>query len=149
MVTLVMACVFMGGWLNGSNGPSAGMFKIGEHSYAGMISSDTVICWATVQSDGSTQVTPLIHAMLGGEVMATCTRLDTDHDDLGWHFRGCGFGFGQFSVQTLNGGRLNVWTIPYWSIVWPLTLLSAYLILSKPRTSTPTKFTEPISIEGL
>ena len=29
----------------------------------------------------------------------------------------------------------NVWTVPYWSIVLPLTLLSAWLILAKPRNA--------------
>jgi len=28
------------------------------------------------------------------------------------------------------------WNIPYWSIVLPLTLLSAYLLLSKPRSKS-------------
>lgn len=31
------------------------------------------------------------------------------------------------------GIRLNWWRAPYWAIVWPLTLLSGYLILWKPR----------------
>ena len=30
------------------------------------------------------------------------------------------------------------WTIPYWSLVLPLTLLSAWLILGKPRKVKPT-----------
>jgi len=37
---------------------------------------------------------------------------------------------------------------PYWSIVFPLTLISAYLLLSKPRISTPMKITDPIPTEG-
>ena len=28
----------------------------------------------------------------------------------------------------------NIYIAPYWSIVLPLTLLSAYLLFSKPRT---------------
>ena len=35
------------------------------------------------------------------------------------------------------GIRLNWWRVPYWAIVWPLTLLSAYLILWKPRKREP------------
>ena len=34
--------------------------------------------------------------------------------------------------------RIGVWVIPYWSIVFPLTLLSAWLLLGKPRTKQPT-----------
>ena len=44
-----------------------------------------------------------------------------------WKFRWLGFGAGKPS-------RLEtIWFIPYWSIVIPLTLLSACLILWKPR----------------
>jgi len=38
--------------------------------------------------------------------------------------------------------------IPYWSIVFPLTLLSASLLLSKPRKSTSKRIAEPITVEG-
>jgi len=38
--------------------------------------------------------------------------------------------------------------VPYGSIVIPLTLLSAFLLLSKPRKSTQKKITEPVSVEG-
>jgi len=36
-----------------------------------------------------------------------------------------------------------VWLIPDWSIVIPLTLLSAYLLLTKPRVVKPQKTIEP------
>jgi hypothetical protein len=32
-----------------------------------------------------------------------------------------------------NDIQNSIWVIPYWSIVLPLTALSAYLLLSKPR----------------
>ena len=35
-------------------------------------------------------------------------------------------------------------TIPFWSVTIPLTLLSMYLLLSKPCKSNPIKITEPI-----
>jgi hypothetical protein len=35
------------------------------------------------------------------------------------------------------GIRLNWWRVPFWAIVWPLTLLSAWLILWKPRKREP------------
>ena len=43
---------------------------------------------------------------------------------------------------------MSYWTIPYWSIVIPLTLLAAFLLLSKPRKSTLKKTAEPIPAEG-
>jgi hypothetical protein len=45
-------------------------------------------------------------------------------------FRWNGFEMGE---GHLIGIPLMTWTIPYWSLAIPLTLLSAYLILGKPR----------------
>lgn len=36
---------------------------------------------------------------------------------------------------SLKNIKLDLLIIPYWCIVWPLTLLSAWLLLSKPRQS--------------
>lgn len=44
----------------------------------------------------------------------------------GW----CGFYFG--SEYYVNG-KDAIWAVPYWSLLVPLTLLSAYLVLWKPR----------------
>jgi len=38
--------------------------------------------------------------------------------------------------------------VPYWMIVIPLTALSAFLLLSKPRKSTSNPYTEPAIAEG-
>ena len=38
------------------------------------------------------------------------------------------------AVESING--MDVWTVPYWSVTIPLTLISAYLILWKPRQRT-------------
>jgi hypothetical protein len=44
--------------------------------------------------------------------------------------------------------RHDEYMIPYWSIVIPLTLISAFLLLTKPRKLTQKKTTEPIGNEG-
>jgi len=38
---------------------------------------------------------------------------------------------------------------PYWSITVPLTLISLWLLLSKPRPPTPKTFAEPTSANGI
>jgi len=40
------------------------------------------------------------------------------------------------------------WDMPYWSLVTPLTAISAFLLLSKPCKSTQKKLTDPIPAEG-
>jgi hypothetical protein len=46
-----------------------------------------------------------------------------------WTFAGIGMAEGY--------GSLKAVTVPYWSLVLPLTLLSAWLILVKPRKAKP------------
>ncbi len=57
--------------------------------------------------------------------------------------RFAGFDFGEYQVRIPNQVppettyRCQVWGIPYWPVAVPLTLLSAYLILWKPRKRAP------------
>ena len=61
--------------------------------------------------------------------------------------RNCAFlGFGFLEGQIFGReSTMTVRIVPYWSVVFPLTLLSAYLLLSKPRKSNQKKTTEPIT----
>ena len=48
--------------------------------------------------------------------------------------RWCGFCWG--TVEMSSSYR-DIWKIPYWSIVIPLTMISGYFVLSKPRLAKP------------
>ena len=50
-----------------------------------------------------------------------------------WDWAGFTFGAEQFKPGVMPVHRLKIYSVPYWSIVIPLALLSAYLILWKPR----------------
>ena len=66
-----------------------------------------------------------------------------------WRFNWLGIRLG--AIPIVEPGTLSeriMWIIPYWTIVIPLTALSAYLLLSKPRKSNQKKIVEPISDEG-
>jgi len=80
-----------------------------------------------------------------------------------WHGEGLGFRIGtglliqdrkdidvSFNEKNITAEEFDVAMIDvtYWSIVIPMTLISAFLLLSKPRQSTQMKITEPISTEG-
>ncbi len=54
-----------------------------------------------------------------------------DNWSIKWRRRGWGFDFGEASQ--LSGAHVNFRAVPYWSIVFALTLLSACLLLWKPR----------------
>ena len=61
--------------------------------------------------------------------------LINDYVDIKWRWSWGGFRRGEVLVRTVSAG--TVWMIPYWFLVVPLTLLSAYLLLVKPRVAKP------------
>ena len=72
-----------------------------------------------------------------------------DIDGLNWRWKWRGFGFYEGSIDDGdNGYWMNCLQIPYWSIVVSLTAVSAFLLISKPKTSTQKKTSEPVHDEG-
>jgi hypothetical protein len=53
-----------------------------------------------------------------------------------WEWRISGFSSGQIRNISSDGDRLTFQIVPYWFLIIPLTLLSAYLILWKPRKNS-------------
>jgi hypothetical protein len=60
-----------------------------------------------------------------------------------WRFQFLGFGIGlQPKALWAASASHTIWTVPYWFIVLPLTMLSAWLLLSKRpvfKTAEPPK----------
>ena len=78
------------------------------------------------------------------EIDANGIRTQTDpfeNYDLEWRWDWAGFTFG---AGTSPRDRLDLYSISYWSIVIPLTLISLWLLVSIPRKSNQSKITEPI-----
>ena len=69
--------------------------------------------------------------------------------EMNWRINSCGFRFGK-SVRREPHTITNItaWIVPYWSIVIPLTLISVYLLLSKPRVPSPKKTSDPTPAKG-
>lgn len=64
-----------------------------------------------------------------------------------WRWQSSGFDFGTFHDADQPEYQVKFWTIPYWSIVIPLTLISLWLLLPKPRGPTPKMISESIAYE--
>ena len=73
----------------------------------------------------------------------TVTPEEPEAPNVRWEWKTCGFWFGE-AEQTDGASTLFV-SIPYYSIVVPLTALSALLLLTRLRQSTPKKTVEPVS----
>lgn len=58
-----------------------------------------------------------------------------------WQRFGFDFGAGSYTDKSSVGGvftrRVELWQVPYWAVTVPLTLISSYLILGKPRKKIP------------
>jgi hypothetical protein len=61
--------------------------------------------------------------------------------------RCCEFGVSEFNVER-NGYRATYMQLPYWSITIPLTLIAAWLLLSKSRSANQKKIDEPVPTAG-
>jgi len=144
-VTLVLATVFMLGWIRSMGISDGAVIQFVALTHV-LISTDGHFRWMCHSGNFPTsdRITHLqwpveqavehpFIAIVGGEI------------EWQWRCRWRGFDIGEGHIIGLP---LNAWAIPYWSVVLPLTALSAFLLLSKPRKSTPKKLTEPIPAEG-
>lgn len=130
VVALVMACVLCSGWLR-SNLRDRSKFinkdfvrlVSNQRAVETLISRDGVITWMRLDypvagESGETELMPLIWL---GKPRPEIT------------FRSEFMGFCREQFRTPDNTRIRRVMVPYWSLVLPLALLSAYLILWKPR----------------
>jgi len=143
VVTLVMACVFAMAWFRSLfNDDVAQLYRGSTHHQIQLCRG--FVAWASepmaIEEESNKQLGLMFssHSLLGPNATMRDMRTwcEWTHE---WN--ACGFIFGE-KDHTI------IWVIPLWSIVIPLTLLSAYLLLVKPRAAKPKKTIEPTTGEG-
>ena len=107
LLTLVLACVFTAGWFRSHVYPVVKGVSRSDAETSYLASRNGWLLWVHFER-GVPPYTPFVEVALPDGSLFT------------------GRGAGPLAYRCL----------PYWSIVIPLTLLSAYLLLSKPRPST-------------
>lgn len=151
VISLVMACVLMGTWVRGH-------FIVDRLSYypkgapmQWLATSPHGIEWAGCEQPGQFADDTFLNFRWasGPDPFATMGYIDRW---AGWHvlwnWKFCGFQFGAFQrgTKSIYGesnsampvfAEVSIWIIPFWSIILPLTFLSAYLLLWKPRKRVP------------
>lgn len=130
VMTLVIACAFAGLWAR-SYYFSDTMFLSATDVGHMLESTNGSILWTSIPA-------PFEKTVSFSKQTAAPERLE-DYYGVKWQFLWMGFGVGQLRFRILD----SVWCIPHWSIVIPLTLLSAYLMLSRPRPKKPAEATKP------
>ena len=153
-VTLMMACVLLFGWAR-STGQCDEIFWTFNQSRHDVDSLDNCICInrQTPAPDPSFMQSGWVSAKLsevGGyrpedrnnegtfPRFDPMKRYDNSMSKIRWRWDWIGFHAGVADNDDRAViSRIETYMIPYWSIVVPLTLLSAYLLLSKPRPTKP------------
>ena len=151
-VTLVLACVFAAWWVRSLNNSDRFLWRSSNFSYEEIKSVDHTLYWMThrLSKDYDLPIDPMM-------------RFETDHiptsgrrrgdfhetnDQMNWYIGRCRFGIGLERDSRSEYPQTLRRVAPYWSTTVPLTLISAYLLLKKPRKSNQPKLVEPISVEG-
>jgi len=150
VVTLAMALVFMVGWVRGHYIDDIFCGGSGNgRSYYEFIFSREGVTWywnASDDMDGGFGWTPGwgFYGFHRIPFDPFDRFVHPDADPMQFDFRWKWFGFDCARLHDIGlPAYHHIWLlVPYWSIVVPFTLLSAYLLLSKPRKSTSMKITE-------
>ena len=143
LLTLLMACVFMAGWVRSEMKSDS----LGDRSFYGR---EYHVDSAAGRMEFY-RVTPFqIEGSFYWKSKNVTEGMSNEGDlwsglDVKWRWDFAGCHFGAFVWDRFHFERFIV---PYWSIVIPLTLLSAFLFLSTPPKSNQTKNTGPKPTEG-
>ena len=124
VLTLVMACVFAAGWLRSLEmDDEVRLPTEGEINHF-LTSSNLGLEWTTVIRQMPPQ--PSTFRRISRPLEGGRRKIYASPQYV-WSINWCGFRVGGQGIDQIT--RI----VPYWSIVIPLTLLSAYLLLNKPR----------------
>lgn len=127
VLTLLMACALTAGWVRSfficdKIVHGEGVIEIGLYSLHGLV---TLELGDNGSHTGEMQI-PRWKSQNAAEMKHLLLA-----DEIEWLLNGFGFG-----VSALHEGPLlGLCVAPYWSIAIPLTLLSAWLLLTKPRVA--------------
>ena len=127
-ITLALACVFIVIWVRSLIVVDTLQFDSGKFIREDLVSVRHHLIWGRIYEEGavtkpSWRTSPIARVVTFDGFMEL-TRLNRS-----WRF--CGFSGGKFQVKKSALGESGFCVIPYWSIVIPLTMLSAFLLLSK------------------
>ena len=145
VVTLLVAVVLMGLWLRSSFLKDFLTVSVGGDRFLSMASFPESLVLAIIRTSD-----PNIAAQApawGTETVKVDDKSPWDDSETQWIWRFRPFGYCEVSRHDQDFD-VGMFFFPLWSIVIPLTALSTYLLLSKPRKTTQKKIIEPTAIEG-
>ena len=129
LAALLTASVFMAGWVRSATIHEEACLPIGRHRFIAIASDAGLFVIAPTFMKNVDAF-----GLLGWREFPKGDSLRDDLDEFQWYFRISGVAVGRLA-ELPEGTQHLVTMVPYWSIVVPLTSLSAWLLLSKPRTA--------------
>jgi hypothetical protein len=132
VVTLMVACMFAVGWVRSRFVSDSFGFPVGTEIAIACASGWESLVFSPFRGE---KIASIPAGMQLGKALDAPDQADDLFSDPGitWSFLRYGFGIGESSDGTEDGIEIDVYAMPYWSIVLPLTATSAWLLLSKPR----------------
>ena len=137
VLTLVMALILTRMWIRSASIGDELTFPIGTQWDDCVASNNQCLVWGRYRPD----FRPAHRPFPQWRTIPPINWDDPPNSDVRWRYLG-------FGIVDRNNERLSYLLIPYWSITIPLTLISAFLLLTKPHKSTTKKITEPTINEG-
>ncbi len=143
LLTLLVACVLMSGWVRSLRTVNNTVIRFGGHSLIQLISRDQTLAVRRIKSKLRVKELSVDRVLLigfqaprGNSTGNLAINVDpptraAEGSPFHWIIKSYGFEIGDCSDQQFPL-QIFVARVPYWSIVIPLTLLSAYLLISKP-----------------
>ena len=163
LLTLLMALVFMGGWVRSrtkldtiSVNPTFGQLYIWsgwEVICIRMVSHSEYenkrpVYWSWCDIRSTFEWRSVYAPLIGGQDIFELNAMEGIKFELMPHQKMAEAIVRQFNTREDSLKDAITLRLPYWSITVSLTLLSAFLLLTKPRKSTQMKITEPSPAEG-
>ena len=146
VVTLLLACMFAAGWVR-SLSIEDSIYRVsgvGSPAIAYVQSTrGCILWWSNSKSYFPANSSGLVWSFSAAKINSF--NINDDNNRSPWLLKQIGIGIG--SRVDIGMGR-DVWIVPYWPIVIPLSLISAFLLLSKSRRSNQKKIDKPIHSEG-
>ena len=134
VITLMLACVFMSGWVRSEISRDSAWIKTGTRTTF-VISSYCGKLQFTSQGDGKDESPSARFGWYSSKRSFIDDPLVSE-----WEYP-LRMGHG-VDLSTGSGASWRYWIFSYWSIAIPLTLLCACLLLSKSRVAKPKTFAE-------
>lgn len=145
VLTLLMACVLTGGWMRSLSTRDLFNFPIDHTRLLMLVSNGRNVEWDLYENQAGIPACDFHYSLE--------PRDDSFHVEgveARWQWSVLGFQAGVYDYRgngrggSLTGITSHMCKLPYWSIILPLNLISAWLLLSKTLPPAQKKINEPI-----